>query len=190
MQKVAVEMNLSETAFLDRKEKGNQNESNDKEEWAIRWFAPAGEVALCGHATLASAHALWDTGQVPTSSTITFSTQNAGKLSVSLLTEDNTDGTPVVGGWMRMQFPVGELTPFAPTGEDAAWLASALGVSTQGVLGVAKGPTSVPDWIVEVTLEEFAKVTPDNVKLSDPNKVDRGVTVTCRGGELERSTGM
>jgi len=50
MQKVAREMNLSETAFLYRK----------KHAFALRWFTPAVEVELCGHATLASAHALWE----------------------------------------------------------------------------------------------------------------------------------
>src|SRR5256886_14454988 len=49
MQHVAAEMNLSETAFLLRREDGG----------SLRWFTPALEVDLCGHATLASAHALW-----------------------------------------------------------------------------------------------------------------------------------
>ena len=52
MQHVAAEMNLSETAFLLRREDG----------WSLRWFTPAVEVDLCGHATLASAHALWEEG--------------------------------------------------------------------------------------------------------------------------------
>src|SRR6185295_5395164 len=52
MQDVAREMNLSETAFLVKREDG----------FDLRWFTPAVEVALCGHATLASAHVLWETG--------------------------------------------------------------------------------------------------------------------------------
>jgi len=52
MQNVASEMNLSETAFLHRQEDG----------FNLRWFTPAVEVELCGHATLASAHILWETG--------------------------------------------------------------------------------------------------------------------------------
>src|SRR5688572_16997578 len=52
MRLVAREMNLSETAFLHRIEEG----------WSLRWFTPATEVRLCGHATLASAHVLWETG--------------------------------------------------------------------------------------------------------------------------------
>ncbi|MDP9405795.1 MAG: PhzF family phenazine biosynthesis isomerase, partial [Actinomycetota bacterium] len=50
MQAVAAEVNLSETAFLAPAVDG----------WALRWFTPTAEVDLCGHATLASAHALWD----------------------------------------------------------------------------------------------------------------------------------
>ena len=50
MQNVAREMNLSETAFL--------TQSNDG--YGLRWFTPTMEVDLCGHATLASAHVLWN----------------------------------------------------------------------------------------------------------------------------------
>ncbi len=52
MQDVALEMNLSETAFLVARDDG----------FDLRWFTPAAEVDLCGHATLASAHVLWETG--------------------------------------------------------------------------------------------------------------------------------
>ncbi len=52
MQSVAREMNLSETAFLVKQEDG----------FDLRWFTPAVEVELCGHATLASAHVLWEEG--------------------------------------------------------------------------------------------------------------------------------
>jgi PhzF family phenazine biosynthesis protein len=54
MQNVAREMNLSETAFLLKLADG----------FRLRWFTPAVEVELCGHATLASAHILWETGQL------------------------------------------------------------------------------------------------------------------------------
>src|SRR5687767_6021660 len=54
MQDVAAEMNLSETAFLLPR----------GDEWSLRWFTPSVEVALCGHATLASAHALFEEGLV------------------------------------------------------------------------------------------------------------------------------
>src|SRR5437762_3999290 len=54
MQAVAAEMNLSETAFLVARADGS---------FDLRWFTPAVEVDLCGHATLASAHLLWETGR-------------------------------------------------------------------------------------------------------------------------------
>ena len=53
MQSVAGEMNLSETAFLWKKDDG----------YRLRWFTPSVEIDLCGHATLASAHVLWESGQ-------------------------------------------------------------------------------------------------------------------------------
>lgn len=55
MQQVAAEMNVSETAFLYPVEDG----------YHLRWFTPGAEVPLCGHATLASAHILWQDGHLP-----------------------------------------------------------------------------------------------------------------------------
>src|SRR5947208_872193 len=66
LQHVGREMNLSETAFLVRRA-GNAFE--------LRWFTPAVEVDLCGHATLASAHVLWMTGMV-SAEPITFHTKS------------------------------------------------------------------------------------------------------------------
>ena len=54
MQSLAAELNLSETAFLLARPDG----------WDLRWFTPAIEVSLCGHATLASAHVLWESGRI------------------------------------------------------------------------------------------------------------------------------
>merc|ERR1711939_1057752 len=89
MQAVAVENNLSETAFLEQRDEVNCRE------WDICWFTPGGEVALCGHATLGAAHALWDTGRVPRDASITFHTRTAGTLCCSLS-----------DGWIKMDFPV------------------------------------------------------------------------------------
>ncbi len=66
MQAVAREMNLSETAFLLREGAG----------FRLRWFTPLAEVALCGHATLASAHILWQEGIVPPGDTARFQTRS------------------------------------------------------------------------------------------------------------------
>ena len=64
MQQVAAEMNLAETAFLVPR----------GERFGLRWFTPTVEVELCGHATLASAHALWQVGLVPLGARIAFDT--------------------------------------------------------------------------------------------------------------------
>src|SRR5437763_10700482 len=64
MQNVGAEMNLSETAFLLPRQDG----------WSLRWFTPVAEVKLCGHATLASAHALWQEGAIAASETARFHT--------------------------------------------------------------------------------------------------------------------
>jgi PhzF family phenazine biosynthesis protein len=64
MMQIASEMNLSETAFLSAKPDG----------YGLRWFTPAKEVSLCGHATLASAHILWKEGYVRDNQDIHFNT--------------------------------------------------------------------------------------------------------------------
>ena len=55
MQNIAAEMNLSETAFI----------TEGADEYKIRFFTPAAEIPLCGHATLSSAHIMFETGIVP-----------------------------------------------------------------------------------------------------------------------------
>lgn len=75
MQSVAAQLNVSETAFirpLDHGEGGHH--------WAIRWFTPAKEVDLCGHATLASACALWSCGLAGDDRPIDFESRNRGRL--------------------------------------------------------------------------------------------------------------
>lgn len=68
MQQVAMEMNLSETSFVWR------TQSGDQATFQLRWFTPEVEVDLCGHATLAAAHALWTEGIVSVSESIAFQT--------------------------------------------------------------------------------------------------------------------
>lgn len=70
-QKLAAEMNLAETAFVE-----TLQSAPTSNHFGLRWFAPLAEVPLCGHATLASAHALWEEGLVPRDAEITFHTQS------------------------------------------------------------------------------------------------------------------
>jgi len=66
MRAIAAEMKHSETAFAVREQGG----------YSLRWLTPTSEVDLCGHATLATAHVLWETGRVPADQTIRFSTRS------------------------------------------------------------------------------------------------------------------
>ena len=73
MQSIANEMNLSETAFVRKRNDGA---------WHLRWFTPVAEVDLCGHATLATSHVLFEKGFAPIDSPIRFETLS-GTLFVS-----------------------------------------------------------------------------------------------------------
>lgn len=150
MLNVAREMNLSETAFLHRETDG----------YRLRWFTPAVEVDLCGHATLASAHVLWESGHLYASEPARFHTRS-GLLSAQKL-----------GEWIEMDFPA---TPPAEA-EAPAELIAALGVSPLYV-----GKTRF-DYVIELGSEaEIRAVAPDFAALG---KVDaRGVIVTSRAAE-------
>src|SRR5262245_31658248 len=83
MRNIAREMNLSETAFLVPRD-GDFN---------LRWLTPAVEVELCGHATIASAHVLWQDGHLPGGKQARFQTRSG------LLTADRR------GEWIELDFP-------------------------------------------------------------------------------------
>lgn len=95
MQNVAAEMNLAETAFVRRINGG----------YELRWFTPTIEVDLCGHATLASAHALWTAGIIPDGEPIPFHTRS-GVLTCARN-----------GEFIELDFPATPAKPIAePTG--------------------------------------------------------------------------
>ncbi len=103
MQAVAAEMNLSETAFPVPEGDG----------WRLRWFTPAAEVELCGHATLAAAHALWETGRVAGGAPIRFASLG-GEL-----------GARRDGDWIVLDFPATRPEPAAAPPELVAVLGGA-----------------------------------------------------------------
>jgi PhzF family phenazine biosynthesis protein len=107
MQQLAQEMNLSETAYLLRQADG----------YSLRWFTPAVEVDLCGHATLASAHILWQTGLLPSDEEVHFHTKSG------LLTANRQDD------WIELNFPEEPEEPATPPDS----LIEALGVAPKYV---------------------------------------------------------
>lgn len=148
MQDVAMEMNLAETAFLCRREDG----------WNLRWFTPEVEVDLCGHATLASAHILWETGEILEGSEAVFFTKS-GRLSAS---KD--------GEFITLNFPVEEDSPCdAPEAIKAA-------LRGQDILYIGKNRI---DYIVELQSEDIIRqLEPDLTVLKVLGC--RGVIVTSR----------
>lgn len=147
MQSVAREMNLSETAFVARSQDG----------FHLRWFTPAVEVDLCGHATLAAAHVLWEQGVLGPGEAARFQTRS-GLLSAALS-----------GGWIEMDFPAEP----AAGAEEHPDLARALGVKPRYV-----GKNRF-DYIVEVASEAVVRnLLPDLRMLAFIT--ERGVIVTSR----------
>jgi PhzF family phenazine biosynthesis protein len=82
-QQLAAEMNHSETAFVERLTAAKSNGAKPAHVFGLRWMTPVAEVPLCGHATLASAHALWEEQIVPRDGEIVFQTLS-GELRASL----------------------------------------------------------------------------------------------------------
>lgn len=151
MLRLAREMNLSETAFLERRPDG---------EFDLRWFTPTVEVDLCGHATLASAHVLWEQGECAPGAEIRFHTRSG------VLTASRRDG------WIELDFPaVPEKAAAPPPG-----LVEALGVEPL-YLGRNRF-----DYLAELDSEAAVRaLRPDVHRL---RAVDaRGVIVTARSAE-------
>ena len=150
MQLIAREMNLSETAFLVQRNGG----------YDLRWFTPAVEVALCGHATLASAHVLWEQGHLSAKDTARFHTKSG------VLTAQRNADT-----WIEMDFPA--TSPIPDDALDHEALESALGTKVKGVW------RSRFDYMAEVECEDAVRsLQPDITKIGRLEA--RGLIVTSR----------
>jgi PhzF family phenazine biosynthesis protein len=126
MQSVAREMNLSETAFVWKQAEGD---------FGLRWFTPVKEVRLCGHATLASAHILWETGVLRSDEQARFYTLS-GLLSAAQR-----------GNWIEMDFPAkSQEAAEPPTG-----LAAVLGATPKYV------GRNVLTYLIELENEEAVR---------------------------------
>jgi PhzF family phenazine biosynthesis protein len=152
MQQVAREMNLSETAFLTPNGDG----------YNLRWFTPSVEVALCGHATVAGAHVLWEDGHLPSNVQARFHTRSG------VLLADKR------GDWIELDFPA---TP-AAVAQAPVGLLDALGAEAKFV-----GKNRF-DYLVEIASEKLLRdLRPDFTRL---RKLPvRGVIVTARAESPE-----
>mgnify|MGYP002624485636 CR=1 FL=1 len=150
MQSVAAEMNLSETAFLRCVENG----------YELRWFTPALEVDLCGHATLASAHVLWREGHVGEREAIRFHTRSG------TLTATGERGR------IALDFPAAPVTE----SESAPGLLEGLNITPTFV-----GKTKWDAFVVVDSPAEVRGLQPDFRTLSQVET--RGIMVTSRSDD-------
>jgi len=175
MQAVAREMNLAETAFVrrltaqgglgDHIGQGGQGGASQESVFELRWFTPTVEVDLCGHATLASAHILWETNALRPSERACFHTRSG------VLTAVRGDD-----GWIELDFPAtpDESTPL-PGG-----LMDALGSAASPISPRYVGKSRF-DYIIELENEDAVRaVQPDFRRLAAIKT--RGVIVTSRSG--------
>jgi PhzF family phenazine biosynthesis protein len=153
MQNVAREMNLSETAFLRRREA----------HWDLRWFTPTVEMDLCGHATLASAHVLWEAGHAKPGELLVFQTRS-GRLAAA-----QRDGA------IELDFPA---EPAAPATEPPD-LRAALGITGGRFVGRNRF-----DYLIEVEDERALRaLAPDFRRLAAAGDGARGAIVTARSSQ-------
>ncbi len=153
MQAVAAEMNLSETSFLVPVHGG----------WDLRWFTPTVEVDLCGHATLAAAHYLYEHRGVPFADELVFFTAS-GELRAGQTND----------GWIVLDFPAGQPEAITPPGAllESLGLTDAVAVSRSRL-----------DYLVEVpSPDQVRELSPDMTHLRDIGT--RGVIVTSVGDGL------
>lgn len=152
MQALAAEMNLSESAFV-----AQRNEPN---EFDLRWFTPTVEVDLCGHATLAAAHVLWEERRVSSDQVIYFHT-HSGLLKVAKRE-----------GLIELDFPLDPLSEVTPP----QGMEEALGLCA---IYVARGRD---DYLIAVETEQMVReLSPDFLQLA---KIPaRGFCVTAPAEE-------
>ncbi|MEV0095560.1 PhzF family phenazine biosynthesis protein [Streptomyces sp. NPDC050738] len=152
LQNVAREVNHAETAFAHPLPAGGEAD------WALRWFTPATEVDMCGHATLATAHVLHTTGAA--TGTVRFAAR-CGILTATA----HEDGTTT------LDFPTSSLTPV----EAPAGIAEALGA---GIVSVHDTSDHIGDLLVELADEKAVRaLTPDFPALVAHSR--RGIIATA-----------
>jgi predicted PhzF superfamily epimerase YddE/YHI9 len=153
MQHAAAEANLSETAFVRRRGDGA---------FDLRWFTPTAEMDLCGHATLATAHTVWELGELAPTEVARFHTRSG------LLTASRR------GIWIELDFPASPTVPTTPP----PGLLEALGCRVTFV-----GKTRF-DYLVEVESERVVRAAvPDFPALRGLGV--RGVMITARSESPE-----
>ncbi len=156
MQQVALEMNLSETAFV--------HPIESKSLFRLRWFTPRVEVDLCGHATLAAAHVLWEEGILGTHAHARFETRS-GQL-----------GARRQGDWIELDFPAEAIDTTINDPREIERIEAALHAP------LASAGRNRFDLLVELADEQAVRELRPDYRLIGEFP-DRGIIATSRAGE-------
>ncbi len=159
-QDVAAELNLSETAFLVQRADKDKN-------WDLRWFTPTTEVDLCGHATLASAHVLWQS-------------ERARNDELRFHTRSGVLGARRAGEHIALDFPVQPVKMVTTTSPALDALIEAVGLRSHADPVVAY--RAADDWLLKVASGRVESLQPNFARLRElaaPLQM-RGVIVTAR----------
>jgi predicted PhzF superfamily epimerase YddE/YHI9 len=152
MQSIAFELGIAETAYL--------TPSDDPNVFGLRWFSPAVEIDLCGHATLASAHVLRQTGMVDGATALTFHTRS-GPLSAAF-----------AGDTIELDFPADPVTPGPlPASVEGQWPGAV----------VASGHTDFFTFVVLHSAEAVRSYEPDLAAIASAGS--RALLLTAAGTE-------
>ncbi|MCA9799079.1 MAG: PhzF family phenazine biosynthesis protein [Cyanobacteria bacterium HKST-UBA04] len=157
LQRIAAELNLSETAFVAPTGPNRYN---------LRWFTPLAEVDLCGHATLAPAHLLFETGQAITGEPIWFDTLSG---PLSAVRDDDS------AGFITLDFPAEAPLPADAQPQVPGSLLPALGLEAGQVVTVV---ANRHEWLVHVSSETDLMAVAPNMAVLGMLPV-RGVLVTA-----------
>ena len=159
LQKIALEVNHAETAFAHRLPEGGEAD------WALRWFTPAAEVNMCGHATLATAHVLYSTGAHE--GPVRFATRSGVLVAA-----------PGADGSITLDFPTAPLTAVElPPGVTEALGAEALAAFDTG--------PNIGDLLVEVADEKTVHALAPDLKSLGAHS-ERGIIATARAEDPGR----
>ncbi|KNC76158.1 hypothetical protein SARC_11332 [Sphaeroforma arctica JP610] len=176
MQGLALEINLSETAYV-------LPLTDDRvcNEWQLRWFTPTVEVKLCGHATLASAHRLWESGQADTAKPIRFHSVHSGILVARC--EQKLDELIIT-----LDFPIDVVKPLDDLSESYRnFITEALGLKDWQVANNKSPVVRVADsryQIAEIRPEAFSSIEPQYGVMARLEGSGRSALIATTAGDV------
>lgn len=175
MQRLAMENNLSETAFV-RPHINADGTAAGPSEFDLRWFTPRKEVALCGHATLGASHALLESGRAPRTAPIKYHTLS-GVLTATPKGED----------CIELSFPISKVEAVTPSAQEYEYILQGFELRASDLLFVG---VSEFDLFIEISPERFESLSAVNGSAIGAleSLAGRGVIICCEGPRFANPT--